>query len=138
MKKANRNAPPADESNTRKDPENWTTGDEPMTGAQRSYLHTLSDEAGEQPDDSLSKAEASEEIDRLRDGTVDARSDDDSTNTRKDPKDWKTGDEPMTGAQRSYLQTLSEEAGVELDPELSKAEASKRIDELRKQNPRTA
>ncbi|XYI04096.1 DUF3072 domain-containing protein [Sorangium sp. So ce1128] len=51
-------------------------------------------------------------------------------NTRKDPEQWKTGDEPMTGAQASYLQTLSQEAGVEFDPGLTKAEASKRIDEL--------
>lgn len=48
----------------------------------------------------------------------------------KDPKDWTTGDEPMTGAQKSYLKTLSEEAGVEMDETLSKADASKRIDEL--------
>jgi hypothetical protein len=48
----------------------------------------------------------------------------------KDPDDWTTGDEPMTGAQRSYLKTLSEEAKVEFDEHLTKAEASKRIDEL--------
>lgn len=58
-------------------------------------------------------------------------------NTQKDPADWKTGDEPMTGAQRSYLQTLSDEAGVAADPSLTKAQASERIDELRKGNPRT-
>jgi hypothetical protein len=52
------------------------------------------------------------------------------SNTRKDPDQWKTGDEPMTGAQRSYLQTLSDEAGEPVDDTLSKAEASKRIDEL--------
>jgi hypothetical protein len=55
------------------------------------------------------------------------------SNTEKDPDDWTTGDEPMTGAQASYLKTLSEEAH---EPEafsdtLSKAEASKRIDALR-------
>ncbi|HEY0009818.1 MAG TPA: DUF3072 domain-containing protein [Tepidisphaeraceae bacterium] len=55
---------------------------------------------------------------------------DEATNTQKDPLNWKTGDEPMTGAQRSYLNTLSEEAGQELDADLSKAEASKKIDEL--------
>ncbi len=49
-----------------KDPAEWTTGDEPMTGAQSSYLSTLAHEAGEQPKDDLSKAEASEEIDRLQ------------------------------------------------------------------------
>ena len=51
-------------------------------------------------------------------------------NTEKDPADWVTGDEPMTGAQRSYLKTLSSEAGEEFDEEISKAEASKKIDEL--------
>ena len=54
----------------------------------------------------------------------------DQGNMEKDPDDWVTGDEPMTGAQRSYLKTLSEEAKVPFDENLSKAEASKRIDEL--------
>jgi hypothetical protein len=52
------------------------------------------------------------------------------SNTIKDPDDWTTGDEPMTGAQHSYLKTLSDEAGENFDEKLSKAEASKRIDEL--------
>lgn len=52
------------------------------------------------------------------------------SNMEKDPKDWVTGDEPMTGAQRSYLKTLSEEAKQPFDENLSKAEASRRIDEL--------
>jgi len=51
-------------------------------------------------------------------------------NAAKDPEDWVTGDEQMTGAQASYLKTLSEEAGEEFDPGLTKAEASKRIDVL--------
>ncbi|RYD80390.1 MAG: DUF3072 domain-containing protein [Sphingobacteriales bacterium] len=51
-------------------------------------------------------------------------------NTVKNPDDWTTGDEPMTGAQSSYLKTLSDEAGESFDENLSKAEASKRIDEL--------
>jgi len=51
-------------------------------------------------------------------------------NTVKNPDDWTTGDEPMTGAQSSYLKTLSDEAGEQFDETLSKAEASKRIDEL--------
>jgi heme-binding NEAT domain protein len=46
--------------------EQWVTGDEPMTGPQQSYLNTLSQEAGEQPKEGLSKAQASEEIDRLQ------------------------------------------------------------------------
>jgi hypothetical protein len=48
----------------------------------------------------------------------------------KDPDDWTTGDEPMTGPQQSYLETLAREAGVTVDPGLTKAEASKLIDEL--------
>ncbi|MGL5839338.1 MAG: DUF3072 domain-containing protein [Sphingorhabdus sp.] len=52
------------------------------------------------------------------------------SNAEKDPDDWTTGDEPMTGAQASYLKTLSEEAGEAFDDSLSKADASKRIDEL--------
>ena len=57
-------------------------------------------------------------------------------NARKDPDQWVTGDESMTGAQASYLQTLSEEAGEAFDPNLSKAEASKRIDVLRERTGR--
>jgi hypothetical protein len=51
-------------------------------------------------------------------------------NMQKDPDQWTTGDEPMTGAQRSYLKTLCEEAHVAFDEKLTKAQASKRIDEL--------
>ena len=54
----------------------------------------------------------------------------DNTNTVKDPDTWTTGDEPMTGAQHSYLKTLSDQAGEEIDETLNKAEASKKIDEL--------
>ena len=54
-------------SNTQKDPDNWVTGDEPMTGAQASYLTTLSEEAHEEPPaDDLTKAEASKKIDELK------------------------------------------------------------------------
>ena len=52
--------------NTQKDPDEWVTGDENMTGAQDSYLHTLAQEAHEKVDDDLTKAEASKEIDRLK------------------------------------------------------------------------
>jgi hypothetical protein len=50
-----------------KDPEDWTTGDEPMTGPQESYLRTLAREAGEEVPEGLSKARASELIDQLQD-----------------------------------------------------------------------
>jgi hypothetical protein len=48
----------------------------------------------------------------------------------KDPEDWVTGDEPMTGPQASYLQTLAQEAGEEVGDDLTKAQASERIEEL--------
>ena len=54
----------------------------------------------------------------------------------KDPGEWVTGDEPMTGAQASYLQTLTREAGEEFDPGLTKAEASRKIDELQEKTGR--
>ena len=60
------------------------------------------------------------------------------SNTVKNPDEWKTGDEPMTGAQRSYLKTLSDEANVPFEENLSKAEASKRIDELKQRSDRLA
>lgn len=61
---------------------------------------------------------------------------DQPSNLVKDPDEWTTGDEPMTGAQASYLKTLSEEAGEEFDPDLTKAEASKRIDDLQQKTGR--
>lgn len=59
------------DSNAQKDPDNWTTGDEQMTGAQKSYLHTLAQEAGEDPSqyDNLTKADASKAIDALQEQT---------------------------------------------------------------------
>jgi len=55
--------------NAEKDPDNWVTGDEAMTGAQKSYLATLSEEAGEPMDETLTKADASKRIDALQDKT---------------------------------------------------------------------
>ena len=59
--------------------------------------------------------------DKIRDG---------NSNRIKDPDDWVTGDEEMTGAQASYLQTLAQEAHEPVELELTKAEASKKIDWL--------
>jgi hypothetical protein len=76
--------------------------------------------------------------DRKLDDARDASTADDAvpTNTRKDPDDWVTGDESMTGAQASYLKTLSEEAGEPFDEKLTKAEASKKIEELQSETGR--
>jgi hypothetical protein len=64
MSKKNQNAQDAI-----KDPEEWVTGDEPMTGAQESYVHTLAREAGEEVPEDMTKAEASEKIDELQEKT---------------------------------------------------------------------
>jgi hypothetical protein len=63
-----------------------------------------------------------------------------SQNPVKDPEDWVTGDEPMTGPQASYLKTLLQQAGREddFDPKWTKAEASRRIDALQEETGRGA
>jgi hypothetical protein len=63
-------------------------------------------------------------------------SDQPTPNPAKDPDDWVTGDEPMTGPQQSYLSTLAQEAGEELPDDLTKAEASRKIDELQERTGR--
>ena len=68
-KKASRDTPDSLPSNVIKDPDDWSTGDGPMTGAQQSYLHTLANEAGEAVPDDLTKAEASKRIDELQERT---------------------------------------------------------------------
>ena len=57
-------------------------------------------------------------------------------NRIKDPKDWKTGDEPITGAQASYLETLASEANEEVDKNLTKAQAAEKIEELQQKTGR--
>jgi hypothetical protein len=57
-------------------------------------------------------------------------------NAEKEPSQWVTGDEPMTGAQRSYLHTLAQEAGAEVPEDATKAQASELIDELQGQTGR--
>jgi hypothetical protein len=57
-------------------------------------------------------------------------------NPEKEPDEWTTGDEPMTGPQRSYLHTLAQEAGKEIPENLTKAEASKLIDQLQQETGR--
>jgi len=63
---------------------------------------------------------------------------DQSDATVKDPSDWVTGDEPATGAQMSYLQTLAQDSGTEVPESPSKADASKLIDELQDKSPRVS
>jgi hypothetical protein len=63
-------------------------------------------------------------------GAPDPDATDSDSAAAKDPQDWVTGDEPMTAAQRSYLDTLAREAGEQIDPDLTKAEASEHIERL--------
>jgi len=79
-----------------------------------------------QPDDK----DDGNNVEDPKNGNPKIKDPDDDSNTIKDPDDWTTGDEEMTGAQRSYLKTLCEEAKEPFDDKLTKAEASKRIDEL--------
>jgi hypothetical protein len=104
------------DSYVEKNPDEWITGTEPKTDAQKS---TTSDETGKSSRENL-KAKDSPTTDEKTSGS----------NAEKDPDEWITGSEPMTGAQKSYLKTLSDEAGEPFNENLSKAEASKRINEL--------
>lgn len=70
--------------------------------------------------------------------TIGADSPGSAGTTEKDPSEWVTGDEPMTGAQRSYLDTLAREAGEQLPADLTKAQASEHIDRLQGQTGRGA
>lgn len=66
--------------------------------------------------------------------TIGASNPSGSGNLEKDPSDWVSGDDPMTAAQRSYLDTLARQAGEELPANLNKAEASQHIDRLRSES----
>lgn len=129
-----------------RDPDHWKTGGEPMTAAQDSYLHTLAEQVGTPVPDELTKAEASKQIDALRAQVTQGDSENRAAlaphsgahqeGLRKDPDDWKTGDEPMTAAQSSYLHTLAEQAGNPVSDRLTKAEAAKQIDSLQEKTGR--
>jgi hypothetical protein len=88
-----------------------------MNGAARSSAMTSKNAEAQQSDDEINP-----KIDPAP-----------NSNTEKDPDDWVSGGEPMTGAQASYLKTLSEEVGKpdNFKPKFTKAEASKRIDALK-------
>jgi hypothetical protein len=111
-----------------KDPSRWVTGDEPMTGPQASYLETLAHQAGEEVPEGLTKAQASDEIERLQASGSDPAG---NPERQERPTDqWVTGEEPMTGPQASYLETLAQQAGEEPPKDLTKSQASRAIDEL--------
>jgi hypothetical protein len=89
----------------------------------------MSDNAPEtQNDDTSSSTSANPQSSS---DTLGASTPSDSGNLEKDPSDWVSGDDPMTEAQRSYLDTLARQAGEELPADLNKAEASENIDRLR-------
>ena len=133
---------PGDDSPAAKDNSAWVTGDEPMTGPQASYLETLAHQAGEAPPTGLTKAQASDEIERLQGavtpgdgssgagGTAGDGDTPDLSRQERPTTEWVTGDEPMTGPQASYLETLAQQAGVEPPTGLTKSQASRAIDDL--------
>ncbi|WP_309650704.1 DUF3072 domain-containing protein [Nocardioides sp.] len=84
---------------------------------------TASNTHSTNPDDAATDAAA-------QPGETDVLGGEASNTTEKDPADWVTGDEPMTGAQRSYLDTLARDAGETLSADLTKAEASEQIERL--------
>lgn len=100
-----------DVSETMKDPDAWKRGDDSTI----SPIHTSSQAGVSSPGNNNWQG---------------------NSNNIKDPDEWKTGDEPMTGAQRSYLHTLADEAGEDVNDNLTKAEAAKRIEELQKKTGR--
>ncbi len=71
-------------------------------------------------------------------GSAEVLGGDSGNTTEKDPQDWVTGDQPMTGAQRSYLDTLARDAGETLPADLTKAEASEHIDRLQDETGRSS
>lgn len=74
-------------------------------------------------------------VDAMTD-TLGANPEEPTNSAAKDPSDWVTGDEPMTGAQRSYLDTLAREAGEEISADITKAEASEQIERLQEKTGR--
>ena len=127
-----KNAPEGSEnnsSNSVRDPDEWTTGSEPMTDAQKTYFETLQ---GTPVDENSSKATDAKLSDEGKQKNV-SEGNAAAGNAINDSKDWVTGSEEMTDAQRSYLKKLSDEAGEAVDENLSKASASGRIEVLQHQ-----
>ncbi len=111
------------DSYVEKNPDEWITGSDAKTGTQKNKLSP--DVTGKSAGEDLQKEDAPKTDSK----TI-------GSNAEKDPDEWVTGSEPMTGAQKSYLKTLSDEAREPFDENLSKAEASKRIEELQKKTGR--
>ena len=72
----------------------------------------------------------------MSDEMLGASSDEPTNPAAKDPADWVTGSEPITAAQRSYLDTLAREAGEEIPADITKAEASEHIERLQEKTGR--
>lgn len=86
--------------------------------------------AAGQPVTDESQPQAKEAVQEMIGATGDAQGE---NNLEKDPSEWVSGDDPMTEAQRSYLDTLAKQAGEQLPASLTKAEASQHIDRLKTQ-----
>lgn len=113
-------------------PSSWTTGTEPPTQKQTSFIQTLAAEKGVEVDaNDLNKGNASAKINELKNmdtSNPSATADE----PIQDPKSWSTGDEPATGKQTGYIAVMAKEAGEEPPKgEMGKSEASQKIGELK-------
>lgn len=101
----------------------------PPGGLPRSVAHMTN---ADQPKSNADQPQANADQPEMLGGTHP----DPGNSASKDPEEWVTGDEPMTGPQRSYLDTLAREAGEELPADLTKAQASEQIDRLQQKTGR--
>jgi hypothetical protein len=104
--------------------------------AQQETLPDLVEPQGVNAVSGREDASSSSPDDAATEETIGASEPGDASSTVKDPSEWVTGDEAMTGAQRSYLETLAREAGEQLPADLTKAQASEQIDRLQAQTGR--
>ena len=105
--------------------------------AEQEALPDLVESQGVNAGSGREATEATSDANAGRSGdTIGAAQPGEASTTVKDPSDWVTGDEPMTGAQRSYLETLARQAGEQLPADLTKAQASEHIDRLQAQTGR--
>lgn len=120
-----------------KNPSEWTTGGDAPTDKQKNFLATLANDKKVDIDpDSLNKAEASKQIDKLKNMESSGSGQDSGAGSNgkpiQDPDSWTTGGESATGKQTGYIQVMAREAGESIDTTgMGKTDASKTIEQLK-------
>ena len=114
-------------------PSQWTTGAEPPTEKQTSFLSTLASSKGAELDpSSLNKSEASAKINELKAQPTTNQGSTSSVGAPiQDPDTWSTGDDKASGKQMGYVAVMAKKAGESVPQEMGKTEASKKIEELK-------